>query len=327
MRFRFLLQRLFWAIFVFVIATLAVYLIYYVVPRNPAARVIPGYVSAAVARRDLSQLHLDVPVYQQYWIFLWNMFRHGSLGFSYLDGLSVRSLIARDVPVTASVVVGGVVLWLGLSIPLGVLSALRPRSLLDRAGMVFVLVGVSVPSVWIGLILAYVFGFRLGWAPIGDYCSFSPSPLGLCSGPTYWAYHLILPWTTFALVYAALYTRMTRASVAETLTEDYIRTAVAKGAGERRLLLHHVLRNSLLPIVTMLGLDVGVSIANVLFVETVFDLHGLGTDLVYAARSGNLPVVVGITVVVIVVVIVLNFLVDVGYAYLDPRIRPTSRTV
>ncbi len=327
MRFRFLLQRLFWAIFVFVIATLAVYLIYYVVPRNPAARVIPGYVSAAVARRDLSQLHLDVPVYQQYWIFLWNMFRHGSLGFSYLDGLSVRSLIARDVPVTASVVVGGVVLWLGLSIPLGVLSALRPRSLLDRAGMVFVLVGVSVPSVWIGLILAYVFGFRLGWTPIGDYCSFSPSPLGLCSGPTYWAYHLILPWTTFALVYAALYTRMTRASVAETLTEDYIRTAVAKGAAGRRLLLHHVLRNSLLPIVTMLGLDVGVSIANVLFVETVFDLHGLGTDLVYAARSGNLPVVVGITVVVIVVVIVLNFLVDVGYAYLDPRIRPTSRTV
>jgi peptide/nickel transport system permease protein len=318
---RFLLRRLFWSIFLFVAATMVTYLIFYVVPRNPAALIPGGNGSSIAGQRIRYSLHLDVSVYQQYWIFVWNMIRHGSLGYSYLDGASVRTIIGRDAPVTASLVAGGAVFWLALSVPIGIVSALRPRSLLDRSGMVFVLIGISAPAVWIGLILAYTFGFRLGWTPIADYCDFFPDSLATCSGPAEWAYHLILPWTTFMLVFAAIYTRMIRASVLETLSEDFIRTARAKGAAGVRLLAHHVLRNSLLPIITMLGMDLGLSISNALFTETVFNLNGLGSDMVYAARIGNLPVVVGVVVTVTVVVIVLNFLVDIAYGFLDPRIR------
>jgi peptide/nickel transport system permease protein len=188
--------------------------------------------------------------------------------------------------------------------------------------MVFVLVGVSAPAVWIGLILAYVFGFRLGWTPIADYCNFFPShQTGVCSGPARWAYHLILPWATFMLLFAAVYTRFVRASVMETSSEDYVRTARAKGASPTRVLVQHVLRNSLLPVVTMLGMDISLSLGGAVFTETVFNLHGLGQDLISAANNDDLPVVVGITIFATLSVIIFNFLVDVVYAFLDPRIR------
>jgi peptide/nickel transport system permease protein len=317
----FLIRRLFWALFMFVLATMLTYLIFYVVPRDPA-QLIPGINSTTAGVRLRHSLHLDVPVYQQYWIFLWNMLRHGALGYSYADGQSVRWLIRREVPVTASLVLGGAVFWLTLSLPIGIISALRPRSFVDRAGMVFVLCGISAPAVWFGLVLAYVFGYKLHWFPIADYCNFLPAKgVSLCSGPVHWAYHLILPWVTFMFVFAALYARIVRVSVLETLSEDYVRTARAKGASGRRLLVHHVLRTSLVPLVTILGLDLGLSISGALFTEIVFNLPGLGNELVRAAKIGNLPVAVGVTVVVSVAVIALNFLVDLSYAWLDPRIR------
>jgi peptide/nickel transport system permease protein len=235
----------------------------------------------------------------------------------------VRWIVGRDAPVTASVVFGGAVLWLALSIPLGILSALRQRSPLDRASVVFVLVGVSAPAVWIGLILAYVFGFELGWTPIAGYCNFFPGhEAGACSGPGSWAYHLILPWLTFMLAFAALYVRLIRANVLETMTEDYVRTARAKGAPASRVLVHHVLRNSMLPVVTILGMDLGLALGSAVFIESVFNLHGLGAELVTAALNEDLPLVVGIVLVTTIAVIVFNFLVDVAYAWLDPRIRP-----
>jgi len=318
---RFVVRRLFWAIFLFVVATMLTYLIFYVVPRDPVA-LIPGISGTTAGLHIRHTLHLDVPVYQQYWIFLWNLVRHGSLGYSYVNGAPVRWVVGQDAPVTASLVLGGAVLWLAVSVPVGIVSALRPRSLFDRAGMVFVLVGVSAPTVWVGLVLAYVFGFRLGWTPIADYCNFFPEHgVGLCAGPAHWAYHLILPWTTFMFLFAALYTRMIRAGVLETSREDYVRTARAKGASGRRVLVHHVLRNSALPVVTILGMDLGHAFGAALFVETVFNLNGLGGELVTASTSENLPVVVGIVVAVTITVIVLNFVVDVAYALLDPRIR------
>lgn len=268
-----------------------------------------------------SALHLDVPAYHQYWIFVWNMIRYQSLGYSFQDGASVRWIIGQDARVTASLVFGGVFFWLLISIPIGILSALRPRSLFDRAAMVFVLIGISAPPVWLGLILAYVFGFRLGWTPIADYCNLIPGSAGECSGPARWAYHLLLPWVTITFLFAALYVRLIRASMLEAASEDYVRTARAKGASPRRVVIHHVLRNSMLPLVTMLGMDIALALGGALFIEKVFNLHGLGAELVGAAYRDDVPVVVGVVVFITMAVIVCNFLVDIAYAWLDPRIR------
>ena len=320
----FLLRRLLWAAFLFVVATLVTYLIFFLIPGDPA--LIAAGSGATATPEFLAHvrhvLHLDVPIYQQYWLFVWNLIRHGSLGYSFRTGASVRWIVGQDAPVTGSLVAGGAVLWLAVSIPVGILSALRPRSLVDRAAMTFVLIGVSAPAVWIGLILAYVFGFRLGWTPIADYCNFFPSrQVGACSGPGLWAYHLILPWLTFMLLFAALYVRLVRANVMEASSEDYVRTARAKGASARRVLIHHVLRNSMLPVVTIFGMDLGLAIGGAVFTESVFDLHGLGAELITAALNQDLPLVVGIVMSATIAVIVFNLLVDVAYAWLDPRIR------
>jgi peptide/nickel transport system permease protein len=318
----FLIRRIFWALWLFFVATLITYIIFFVIPTDPAQLAAGKASSPQVIAHIRQELHLDLPIYQQYWLFLWNMVKHQSLGYSFADGASVRWIIAQDAPVTASVVFGGAVFWLAISIPVGILSALRPRSLVDRAAMVFVLIGISAPAVWIGLILSYTFGFRLGWTPIADYCNFIPShTIGVCSGPVQWAYHLILPWMTFMLLFAALYVRLIRANVMETMTEDYVRTARAKGAPPWRVLVHHVLRNSMLSVVTILGMDLGLALGGAIFIESVFNLHGLGTDLITAANNDDLPVSVGIVVFATIAVIIFNFIVDVAYAWLDPRIR------
>lgn len=317
-----MIQRVFWAVWLFFVATLITYVIFFLVPADPAR--ITGFGLAtppAVMRHIRSELHLDVPAYQQYWIFVWNIIRHQSLGYSFQNGTSVRWIVAQDARVTASLVFGGVFFWLLISVPIGILSALKPRSLFDRTAMVFVLIGISAPPVWLGLILAYVFGFRLGWTPIGDYCNFMPHSGGECSGPIRWAYHLLLPWVTFTFLFAALYVRLIRASILEVSHEEFVRTAQAKGAPTRRVVMHHILRNSMLPIVTVLGMDIALALGGALFIETVFDLHGLGAELVSAAHRDDVPVVVGITVFITLAVIVINFIVDVVYAWVDPRIR------
>jgi peptide/nickel transport system permease protein len=321
----YVIRRIFWAFFLFIVATIVTYIIFFVIPSNPAELAAGKAATPATVAHISHILHLDLPIYQQYWIFLWNIIHKGSLGYSFRYGTSVRWIIAQDAPVTASLVFGGAFFWLLLAIPTGILSALRPRSILDRGAMVFVLIGISAPAVWIGLILAYVFGFRLGWTPIADYCNFIPShQTGVCSGPARWAYHLILPWTAFMLLNAALYTRFVRASMLETMSEDYVRTARAKGAPPSRVLFRHVLRNSMLPVVTMLGMDISLALGGAVFTETVFNLHGLGQEVVLSANNNDLPVVVGIVVFACVAVIIFNFMVDVAYAYLDPRIRLTG---
>ena len=201
-----------------------------------------------------------------------------SLGTSFATRQNVNDIVLGAAPVTASLVIGGAIVWMLIALPLGILSALRPRSTLDRGGMIFVLVGISAHPVWIGLIFAYIFGYKLGLTPITGYCN-AIHPVGACGGPTQWAYHLILPWITFAILFAALYARMIRATVMETMTEDYVRTARAKGAPERQVMRSHVLRNAMLPIVTMLGMDISLALGGAVFTETVYGLPGLGRTL------------------------------------------------
>src|SRR5204863_3245897 len=196
------------------------------------------------------------------------------------------------------------------------------RALLDRASMTFVLVGISAHPVWIGLILSYVFGYKLAWTPIAGYCNFfGASPGSDCGGPAQWAYHMILPWCTFMLLYAALYVRLIRANVMETLNEDYVRTARSKGAASHRILVHHVLRNSMLPIVTILGMDIGLALGGAIFTETIYSLPGLGRTSVQALANYDIPTILGIIVFVTCIIILFNLVVDLLYAVIDPRIR------
>jgi len=320
---QFLIRRIFWALFLFLVATIITYLIFWVIPADPAALAAGKSATPADVARVSHYLHLDEPIWRQYLRFLWNLVGHQSLGNSFVTRQSVNHIIGQDAPVTASLVFGGAVFWLSLSIPVGILSALRPRSILDRVSMSFVLVGISAHPVWIGLILSYLIGYRLHITPIVGYCNFFPGGEGVqCSGPVQWAYHLILPWITFMILFAALYVRLVRANVMETMSEDYVRTARAKGASESRVMIQHVLRNSLLPVVTILGMDLGLALGGAIFTESIFSLPGLGHEVINAYNASDLPLITGIVTFATVCVITFNFIVDITYGFLDPRIRP-----
>ena len=219
-------------------------------------------------------------------------------------------------------IAGGAILWLLIALPVGILSALKPRSLADRSAMVFVLTGISLPVVWIGLILQYLFGFKWPIFPNAGYCNIiNPPPGATCGGAVDWFYHMILPWTTFAILFAAIYVRMIRSNVMDTLGEDYVRTARAKGASEPRVITSHVLRNALLPVVTMLGMDIGIALGGAIFTETIFGLPGLGRLAVNSTLGFDLPTVQGVVVFATICIIFFNLLVDILYAFIDPRIR------
>jgi peptide/nickel transport system permease protein len=230
--------------------------------------------------------------------------------------------VLRAAPVTASLVFGGAIFWLTLAIPIGIISGLRPRSLIDRAGSVFVLIGLAAHPVWIGLIAAYVIGYKLELTPITGYAEFF-NPSGEKGGPAQWAYHMILPWSTFAILFAALYVRLIRANVMETQHEDFVRTARAKGAPEGRVIRSHILRNSMLPVVTILGMDIGLALGGAIFTESVYSLPGLGRQVLQSYENFDLPVIQGIVVFSTLCIILINLVVDLLYAVIDPRIRLT----
>jgi peptide/nickel transport system permease protein len=323
---RYLVRRLLWAAVLFAGMTLVTFVLFFVAPRSPQRAVCGGNSATPPCMNSaVERLGLKRPLYYQYGLFIKRLVVDRSLGRSFRTRQSVNHIVAKAAPVTASLVFGGAVLWLALGLLVGVFSALRPRSLLDRAGMVFVLIGVSAHPLWIGLVFSYFFGFKLRHfpihTPIAGYADFfNPAP-GQSGGPVQWLYHLILPWVTFAILYAALYARMIRANVMETLNEDFVRTARAKGAPERRVLRSHVLRNALLPVVTMLGMDIGLALGGAIFVENVYDLDGLGETALIAVTYGDLAILEGVLIFATLAIIVFNLLVDILYAWIDPRIR------
>ena len=321
---RFIARRLMWAVFLFVGVTFVTYVIFFVAPSDPAKLAAGKAATPEQVKQVAEYLNLDEPVWKQYGLWMKQLVFEQSLGRSFVNREDVNDVIIRAAPVTASLVFGGAILWLLMSIPIGVYSALRPRSLIDRGGMIFVLIGISAHPVWIGLILSFVFGSYLGITPISGYCDLVNPAIGAeCGGPVEWAYHMILPWCTFALLFAALYVRLIRANVMETMSEDYVRTARAKGVAEHTVLRSHVLRNSMLPIVTILGLDIALALGGAVFTETIFNLPGLGRQVIVAYEKTDLPVIVGVVVFSTVVIILFNLIVDCLYAVLDPRIRLT----
>jgi peptide/nickel transport system permease protein len=312
----YLVRRVAWAGLLFLVISFVTYLIFFVIPteRSTVGR---GQGFESIDLRTV--IPLEGSILEEYGQFAGRVVQ-GDLGHSYVTRRPVSDILVQAAPVTASLVVGGAIVWLLIALPVGLLSALRPRSLLDRAATAFVLIGISAHPVWIGLILSYVFGVRLGLAPSGGYCDLV-SPTGTCGGPVQWAWHLWLPWLTFALMFAAIYMRMVRASVLEALGEDYVRTARAKGASEPRIMRVHVLRNAMLPVVTMLGMDVGLALGGAVFVERVYGLQGLGGIAVQSLGRRDLPVIMGVVLFGTLCVIVVNLIVDLLYTWIDPRSR------
>jgi peptide/nickel transport system permease protein len=328
---RYLVRRILWAFVLFIAVTLVSYIIFFLVPAEPARLVAGPQAPPEAVERARKFLHLDEPVWQQYLRFLGNLApvrfdglkpeaKTPSLGRSFATRQEVNHIVKAAAPVTISLVIGGAILWMLIALPIGILSALRPRSLLDRGAMVFVLIGISAHPVWIGLLLSYFIGYRLGLTPLGGYCDLV-NPSTDCGGPVQWAHAMILPWITFAILFAALYVRMIRANVLEAMNEDYVRTARAKGASEAIVMRSHVLRNAMLPVVTMLGMDIGLAMGGAIFTESVFGLPGIGRTAVQALEGFDLPTVQGIVVFATVAIIVFNLAVDLLYAVIDPRIR------
>jgi peptide/nickel transport system permease protein len=316
----YLVKRLVWAVVLMVIISFFTFMLFFVAPGD-----VPlGRQGARGTTNIATQFQFKrEPIPIAYVHFVWGVIRHGELGHSFADGEAVTYKLQQAVPVTASLLVGGTLLFVVVGFSIGIFSALHPRSLLDRAGMIFVFIGVSAHPVWLGFVLSYVFGVKFGVLPIGGYCNLHNPHYG-CNGATQWAYHLVLPWITFAFLFAALYARMIRASVLEAMNEDYVRTALAKGAGSARLLRSHVLRNALLPVVTMLGMDVGLAFAGAIFIETVYGLPGVGQEMSNALARRDMPVIMGVVLLVSVAVVVANTIVDLAYGFLDPRVLPAG---
>src|SRR5947209_539190 len=333
--FRYLVRRILWAFLLFLVITFVTYVIFFIGPSDPARAQCGGDQATRHCLELVTEkFGLKKPVYVQYGRFLYKLSPVGwhnghpnlktpSLGVEYATGASLNDTIKKAAPRTASLVLGGAVLWMLIGLSVGIFSALRPRSLIDRLAMVFVLVGVSAHPVWIGLIFSYLFGVKWHITPIANYSNFfgAPAGTGEPGGPWQWFYHMILPWITFAILFAALYVRMIRANVMETLNEDYVRTARAKGAPERRVLLSHVLRNALLPVVTMLGMDIGVALGGAIFTEGVYQLPGLGRTIIVALQSDDLATIQAVVVFATVAILFFNLVVDLLYAWIDPRIR------
>ena len=319
---RYLARRLLWACVLFIAVTLVTYVLFFLIPANPAQLVAGKAARPADIKRAEHFIGTDRPIYVQYAKFLGRIVLHHNLGHSFANRQSVNGIVGDAAPVTASLVFGGAIFWMLIALPVGILSALRPRSIMDRASMTFVLIGISAHPVWIGLIFAYFFGYRLHWFPITGYCDFI-NPSTDCGGPVQWAYHMFLPWATFAVLFSALYVRMIRANVLDTMNEDFVRTARAKGAPEWLVLRSHILRNAMLPVVTMLGMDIGLALGGAVFTETVYSLPGLGRTAVAGLFNNDIPTVEGVIVFATLAIIVFNLMVDLLYAWIDPRIRLT----
>jgi peptide/nickel transport system permease protein len=315
----FIIRRLIYLVIVLVIITLVAYVIFFAGNSDNLAARFAGRDADPQEIRDAAiRLGLNHGFWYQYWHYLDGLL-HGSFGLDFQAAIPINTEIARALPVTVSLVLGAAVLWLLIGIPIGIMSATHPRTLRDRTGTIFALTFLSMPTFVLGLLMLLVFYYYLtqagfAWFPAAGFVPFTTSP-------AQWADHLILPWFTLALVQAAVYTRLVRGSLLDVLGEDYIRTARAKGLRRRTVIYKHGVRAALTPIVTQLGIDVGVLLAGAFVTERVFGLPGLGQLALNGIENGDLPVVAAVVVLAATFIVVMNTVVDILYAVLDPRVR------
>jgi peptide/nickel transport system permease protein len=319
---RYLIRRtLFMLLVLFVISVLTFLIFVKLPPGDPARRLAGRAGTPEVIETIQERLGLNDKLTTQYarfakglipWPGLW---LNEEVYFSYANNVPVKHEIVERLPVTATLMAGGVVLWLLIGIPTGVVSAVKRRSAADRTAMLFALMGVSLPSFWLGMVMIYVFFYKLGWAPPTGIEIGASLPESIVQGK------FLLAWITLAVTSAAFYARMMRGNMLEVLSEDYTRTARAKGLSERRVIYKHGLRAALTPVVTMLGLDIAFLLGGAVITEQVFALPGLGEYALQSLGDTNYPGVMAVTIIGALFIVIANLVVDVVYAALDPRVR------
>jgi peptide/nickel transport system permease protein len=317
--FRYIVRRILWGILLLIIVSAAIFLMFYILPTADPAVLRAGRNAGPAQIAEIRHtLGLDKPIYTQFYEYMKAVFLHFDFGYSYQYNVPVRQLIFSRLPVTAFLVVGAVIIWLAIGISVGVISAVKRRSFIDRASMTGSLALISAPVFWLGLVALYLFANDIGQFPI------LPGQGSYAAASTFFGHaeSLIMPWLVLAAATAAIYARYMRASMIDTMGEDYIRTARAKGLPERTVILRHGMRSAITPIVTLIGLDIGTLLAgNAILTETVFNIPGVGRLLYNAISVSDLTTIQGITLFGAFFIVAFNLIVDIAYAYLDPRVR------
>ena len=331
----FIIRRLILTVFLLLLVSMITFAIFFLVPRlagQTAYQLAAQYVGRNPTPQAIQaveiKLGLNDPLYLQYGRYIKGIvagihYNNGPdvsycpfpcFGYSFRNQEPVWPQLISDAPVTLSLAIGASVLWLIGGVSIGVLSALRRGSIFDRLSMGIALAGVSLPVFFTGLIALELFSYRWPIFPNVHYVSFTTDPY-------LWARNLVLPWVTLAFLYAALYARLTRAGMLETMGEDYIRTARAKGLPERRVIVRHGLRAALTPIVTIFGLDLGLLLGGAILTETTFSFPGLGQFTILAIQNQDLPEIMGVVMIAAFFIVLANMIVDILYAVVDPRVR------
>jgi peptide/nickel transport system permease protein len=315
---RFLSSRILFGALILLSLSMFVFFLFFIAPGDPARMVAGDKATETQLIQIRANLGLDRPIHEQYLRFLGKA-ATGDLGFSYRNQQPVAKLIFNRMPATLSLLIGGVLIWLAVGIPIGITSARHPGGVRDRLGQGFILVGLSFPTFVLGMMSLYIFYFLPRQAglmlfPAGGFKPFLPSPL-------LWAWHLALPWTTLALTTAAVYARLTRGQMLEVMGEDYIRTARAKGLSERKVVWKHGMRATLTPLVTQLGADIALLLGGAIVIEQVYGLQGVGALAVQAVANQDRPIIIGVVLLGGLFIVIVNIIVDIAYVLLDPRVR------
>ena len=328
----YLIRRLINAVLTLLAVTLVTFFVFFMVPKltgsDPALLYIGKQADARSVEGIRIKLGLNDPILVQYGKFVKGIvagrdYANGPdvqhcpapcLGYSFKTNQEVWPLLIDDLPVTVSLALGAAVLWVLMGVMFGVISALRRGTIIDRTVMTIALAGVSLPIYFTGLLALAIFGYWLGWFNDVNYAPITQDPVE-------WFRSLVLPWITLALLFAATYARLTRANMLETLGEDYIRTARAKGLRERTVIGKHALRSGLTPLVTVFGLDLGSLLGGAVLTEAVYNLRGLGYQALTGIRQSDLPIILGVTLFAAFFIVVMNLIVDLLYGVIDPRVR------
>jgi peptide/nickel transport system permease protein len=311
---RFIVRRLIGMVFVLFAVSVLTFLIFNVIPNgDPAVRLAGKSPSPELIASIREEFGFNESLPVQYLNMMEQVFT-GKL-ISYEQRINVVDQIIDGAPRTFALAIGAAIIWLVLGVALGLFSAVRAGRVSDRILTVLAIIGISMPVFWVGALMNYYLGFKLKIFPNGGYVPFGENPLD-------WLYHLIMPWTALALLFIGVYSRILRSNVLDTMNDDYVRTARAKGLSERRVLLHHVLRNSLIPVLTLWGLDFGLVLGGgAILTETVFDIQGVGDYFAESIGSLDVPPVLAVVLFGAFFIVLLNTVVDILYAFLDPRIR------
>jgi peptide/nickel transport system permease protein len=318
---QYILRRLAGMVLLLIMVSAVTFLIFNIFPStDPAALRAGRQPTPEVIERIRQDLGLDQPIYEQFGRYIYDVFVHQDFGRSYVSNVDVLEQIKRNLPATISLAIGGVIVWLTFGLSMGIISAVKHRSIIDRVAIGLSLIAISAPVYWLGLVALYLFAPDFGVFPLsflggqGAYVPFSEDPVK-------WAQALVLPWFVLATTFAAVYARLLRGSLLDVLGEDYIRTARAKGLAERTVVLKHGVRSAITPVVTVLGLDIGILLGGAILTESVFNIPGIGRLAYDAIVRGDLPIVQGTVLFGAFFIIIMNLIVDILYAFLDPRVR------